>query len=255
MKIYNDIVYGGRNKNDDNLKLDMYIPNKSGYDTIVYFHGGGLSGGTKSDWRYAEIAKSFADNGFGLVSVEYSKYPDAKFPVYIEDCAEAVSFVKNKIKNYGGSGDIIISGQSAGAWISLMLCFNRTYLEKVAVNPDEIKGYLIDSAQTTSHFNVLKIEEGLNPLAQRIDKYAPLYYVDENTRFSRMLLIVYEKDMPCRPEQNMLLFKNILAYNPDADIKLVKLSGEHCAGSTIKDDSGEFPFVKVALKWLAKSEK
>lgn len=253
MKIYSDIIYGGRNKNDENLKLDMYIPSEVGFDTIVYFHGGGLSGGTKADWRYAEIAKSFVENGFGFVSVEYSKYPDAKFPVYIEDCAEAVSFVKNNIKNYGGSGGIIISGQSAGAWISLMLCFDRKYLENVSVNPDEIKGFLIDSAQATSHFNVLKIEEGLNPLTQRIDKYAPLYYVDENTRFSRMLLIVYENDMPCRPEQNMLLFKNILAYNPDADIKFIRLPGGHCEGSSKKDESGEFPFVKVALKWLKKA--
>lgn len=239
----------------DDCRLDLYLPEKENFETVVYFHGGGLTGGHKNDYYYVEMARDFANAGIGFVSVEYRKYPNVRFPDYICDCAKAVKWVKDNIVQYGGKGSVMISGQSAGAWISLMLCFNTQYLADVGVDAKEITAWIIDSAQTTSHFNVIQEEEHLDELCQRIDKYAPLYYVNKATSFSKMLLLFYAEDMPCRPEQNMLLYKNILAYNKDADISYVQLPGSHCAGSTKKDDDGEYPFVKAALHWLTQHSR
>ena len=85
---------------------------------------------------------------------------------------------------------------------------------------------------------------------QRIDEYAPLYYVDNNTRFTRMLMMFYREDMPCRPEQNRLFVSAVSAFNQNADIRFLELPGEHCHGSSVKDSDGQYPFVKEALKWL-----
>jgi acetyl esterase/lipase len=140
----------------EECKLDIYLPDNENFDTIIYFHGGGIEAGDKADLCYTEIAESVAGNGFCFVSCNYRMYPKAKFPDFLEDEANAVAFIKKHIKNFGGNGELYISGQSAGAWISMMLCLNNKYLESVGIKNDEIKGWIIDSAQQTTHFNILR---------------------------------------------------------------------------------------------------
>ncbi len=227
--------------------LDVYEPEKQTRETIVYFHGGGVQSGDKADKNYMEIAESFVKEGYAFVSVNYRMYPAAKFPEYLQDAAKSVAYVKRVLSPNGG---IIVGGQSAGAWISLMLCLNAEYLQAEGISPLDIEAWLIDSAQTTSHFNVLQKEVGGHSLLQRINEYAPLFYVNENTAFTKMLLFFYENDLPCRPEQNMLFYKNVLAFNPKANIQYRYLKGEHCQGSTHKETDGKYPFVKLSLEWL-----
>jgi pimeloyl-ACP methyl ester carboxylesterase len=228
--------------------LDIYTPESVDFETIVYIHGGGLEGGDKS-WN-SGLAEGLTEAGYAFVSVNYRCYPIAKFPDYLEDAAQAVAFVKAHIGEYGGNGEIYVSGSSAGAWLSLMLCLDGKSLQKAGVNPQEVKGWIIDSAQTSTHFNVQKYEKGLDPRLQRIDEFAPLYYINDQTKFSKMLLLFYENDMPCRPEQNLLFYKSVLYFNAEADIQYALLSGGHCAGVAEKDEDGEYPFVKRALVWL-----
>lgn len=247
MKILKDVSYSDRS---EKCRLDACLPDAEGFPVIVYFHGGGLEAGDKRDPYYVEMGEHFAGSGYGFVSVNYRLYPDAKFPDFLADAAEAVAFVKRRVGEWGGSGKLLIAGQSAGAWMALMLCFREDLLGAVGLSADEFEGWIIDSAQTTTHFNVLEKERGMNPLTQRIDEAAPLYYVNGQTAFSRMLLVFYEDDMPCRAEQNQLLYKTVLAFRPEADIETVRLPGGHCAGSTRKDADGTYPFVRTALKWL-----
>ena len=131
-----------------------------------------------------------------------------------------------------------------------MLCVDKSHLSKYGIEVEDIKGWLIDSAQMTSHFNIISKELGIDPRLQRIDKYAPIYYVNEYTRFSSMLLIYYTEDMPLRAEQNMLFLGSILRFNKDADVVCQVLEGRHCQGSIHKDEDGEYQFVKTSLNWL-----
>ncbi len=236
---------------DEWCQLDIYLPEKVGFETIVYFHGGGLENGDKADKWYVEIAESFVKAGYGFISVNYTMYTHgAKFPQFLEEAALAVAFAKENIGKYGGNGTLYLSGQSAGAWIALMLCTNGTYLSSVGIDRKEIKGWIIDSAQTTSHFNVQAYEKGIDQWLQRIDEYAPLYYVNKDTSFSKMLLLFYAEDMPCRAEQNMLFYKAIKHYNPNAKVVYKQLPGTHCYGSTQKEEDGEYRYVKETLTWL-----
>ncbi len=249
MKIIKDVNYG----KFEQCKLDGYFPNESGFPIIVRFHGGGLAGGSKSAENCAEVAEKFVENGYGFISVEYRMYPDgAKYPDYLCDCAAAIAFVKQNEKQYGGNGKIIVTGQSAGAWISLMLCLNGKFLNEVGIDPLSIDAWIIDSAQTTAHFNVLKYEQDGDPQTERINEFAPLYYVGKEMKFSKILLLFYEKDIPCRPEQNRLFYQSVKNFQPNADIQYLQLPGTHCYGFTHKDENGEFWYVKEALSFLRK---
>ena len=233
--------------------LEAYLPPTNGFPILVYFHGGGFVEGDKKDT--SEIAKSFVRAGYGVVTANYRMYHGgARFPDFLRDGADVVAWVKQHVAELGGNGEVYVCGQSAGAWLTVMLCVTGKYLRDVGIDPAEIKGWISDSAQMTSHYNMLAKERGENPMLQRIDELAPLYYVDEDTAFSKMLLVYYSADIPCRKEQNLLFYKSVLHFNPHADITEKELSGRHCAGSCEKDETGEFPFVKTALAWL-KGEK
>ena len=242
-----------KNKTDWNINfykdlyMDSFFPDKEEFYTIIHFHGGGLVEGDKGDTH--DLCKHLVNSGFAVFTCNYHLLPDAKFPTFLKDAAKAVKYVMDNVSKYGKNKGFIISGQSAGAWIVLMLCFNKEYLLEVGVDPKDIIGWISDSAQTTSHFHILEYELGLNPWLQRIDQYAPLYYVDENINFSHLLLTVYEDDMPNRLEQNKLLVSTIKNFNKDLDVELHLLKGDHCQGSCRLNENNEYDLVNLVNEW------
>ena len=138
---------------------------------------------------------------------------------------------------------------SAGAYLTMMLCMNPAYLRNFGVDMDGILAFVSDSAQQTVHYNVLR-ERGMDTRLERLDDTAPLYYAGVNTLTKPLLIIYYENDMPCRPEQNILTYKSLLRFQPDARIGLVMLSGGHCAGSSRVDETGEFPYMRELLTFV-----
>jgi acetyl esterase/lipase len=70
----------------DQSKLDVYYPKGAkGFATVVWFHGGGLTGGS----RYFPNLK---DQGIALVAASYRLAPKVEPPAYIQDAAAAVAW-------------------------------------------------------------------------------------------------------------------------------------------------------------------
>ena len=109
-----DIPYLLNNETDsyrtERCKLDIYYPEDiKDFPTVVWFHGGGLTGGNK------HIPHELTEQGFAVIAVNYRLSPRATNPAYIEDAAEAVAWTFRNIRQYGGDPDkIIVSGHSAG---------------------------------------------------------------------------------------------------------------------------------------------
>lgn len=216
----------------DKCKLDIYLPNGvTGFDSIVHFHGGGFSSGSKDDYAHVAMAKGIASRGVAFVSANYRMFPTAKYGDFYADGANAIKYVFDNVKKLGGNGKIYVSGQSAGANMAMMLAFNRQYLAKVNLKTTDIAGWIIESGQPTTHFEVL-IQAGLDPNAQIVDERAPMYYVNGETCFNKMLLIAYTDDITNRLNQNKLLYQTILGFNPNALVELRTLYGQHCVSST-----------------------
>ena len=220
--IYSDI--------SDLCKYDLYLPNRKAFDMVIHIHGGGLTGGDKADNDQEFLGKMLAQRGVAMASLNYRMYPNASYPLFIHDIANGVKAVFSYLKENDIKGKVYLSGQSAGAYLIMMLCFNENYLTSVGINPLEIAGWYIESGQPTTHFNVLN-EVGLDSNLQRIDEKAPLYHVGPKTSFSKIILTSYTDDIKMRYEQNALLYQTIKFYKPNADINYLCYYGKHCANS------------------------
>ncbi|MFZ4125497.1 MAG: alpha/beta hydrolase [Rickettsiales bacterium] len=126
LKIDENIAYG----NAAHQKLDIYRPTaaKGNQPVILYFYGGGWTMGSKDDYLF--MADTLAKQGFIVVIPDYVKYPEAKFPTFIEDAAQATEWTYQHIAEYGGDPkNMHILGHSAGGHMGALLVSDPRYLK------------------------------------------------------------------------------------------------------------------------------
>ena len=173
-KQVNDISY--THKTDayslERLKLDIYHPtNETDCPVVIWFHGGGLEGGNK------EIPAQLQEKGLVVVGVNYRLLPRVTVKETLDDAAEAIAWVFSHIEQYGGDpSKIVVTGHSAGGYLSMMLCLDKKWLAAYAIDADSVMMYVPFSGQAITHYNVRKMQ-GIPPLQPTIDEYAPLYWV------------------------------------------------------------------------------
>lgn len=230
------------------LYLDIYLPDSESFDLLIYFHGGGMVEGDKGD--NIEVFKQLVSLGYAVASVNYSLYPNTKFPECLKDAAKAVKYIFDHKKEIGKINKIYITGSSAGAYITMMLCLNKEYLNEVELSPLDIDGYISESGQMSDHFNIQHFENGVDHNLQRITKLAPLYYVGPGIKVPPILLIWYSNDMFLRKEQNILLLESIKLYDKTADIAYIELEGTHCQGSSKLNKNNQFDYVVALDNWI-----
>ncbi|MBQ2957813.1 MAG: alpha/beta hydrolase [Clostridia bacterium] len=213
MLTYFDIPYTARP--DPDLCLDIFAPEDVPCRaTVVWLHGGGIENGSRKG--VDRLAKSLCARGFAMVSAEYRLFPNAKYPDFLVDAAEAVRWTADHAIGYGLSETILLGGSSAGAYITMMLCFDRQYLAAVELNPEALAGYLFDAGQPTTHFNVLKYRD-VDPRRLIVDEAGPLFHIQNAQPDRPILITVSDNDMPARLEQNQLLMATMKHFGYDMD--------------------------------------
>ena len=204
----------------EKCKLDLYYPKyKKDFATIIWFHGGGLTSGSKR-----QLPLELLDKGYAVVSVGYRLSPKVNAPAYIEDAAAAVAWVFKHIPEYGGNSRLIfLSGHSAGAYLNLMITLDKKYLQRYKIDADSIAGVVPLSPQVITHFTVRK-ERGRSNLQPAIDEFAPLNFVRKGA--PKILLVTGDPEMELlgRYEENAYFWR-MMKLAGDTQIKLYKLDG------------------------------
>lgn len=246
MKQIKDISYGEFSMQ----KLDLFLPecNCNEFSIFVYFHGGGLEGGDKSDFNLA--AEYLANHGTAVVSANYRMYPAAVYPEFIRDAAEVVAWVNNHIAEYGKCRGIFVGGSSAGGYLSMMLCFDKRYLAPYGISPGDIAGFVHDAGQPTCHFNVLR-EQGIDSRRVIVDEAAPLFHIGKDPDYPPMVFIVSDSDMENRYEQTQLLLSTMKHFGYNSSKYSLKLMhGSHCHYVNLADKNGESSFGKIINNFI-----
>jgi len=199
---YSDSVNQTDKYKKEQCVLDIYYPkNAKGFATIIWFHGGGLTGGSN------EIPKALIDKNLCIVSAEYRLYPKVKCPEYIVDAAAAVAWVFKNIESYGGDASLIfISGHSAGGYLTSMIGLDKKWLQAYNIDANKIAGLIPFSGQTITHFTI-RNERGISQTQPVVDEYAPLFHVRADA--PPLVLITGDREMELlgRYEENAYLMR------------------------------------------------
>lgn len=211
------------NKNDTYINercvLDIYYPkNSKGFATIIWFHGGGLTGGSK------EIPEALKNKGYAIIGVNYRLSPKVKAVKCIEDAAAAIAWAFNNISNYGGDTSLIfVSGHSAGGYLALMNGLDKKWLQKEGIDANKIAGLIPFSGQCITHFEIRR-ENGIPDTQPTIDTFAPLFYVRADA--PPLLLITGDRELEMlgRYEENAYLAR-MMKLVGHKQTKLYELDG------------------------------
>jgi len=203
IQVLSDVAYksgdGLSDYENQRCKLDLYLPPEhTGFATLVWFHGGGLKGGSKDGAD--KMARSLARVGIAVVVPNYRLSPKVTFPAYVQDAAAACAWTRAHIAEHGGDpARLFIGGHSAGGYLALMLGMDAHYLREVGIEPADIAGLIPVSGQTMTHYTVRE-ERGIGQFTITADAAAPVYFIRKDT--PPFLVLYADHDMVGRAEEN-----------------------------------------------------
>lgn len=221
-EVHKNLPYYAQSENsyqDSQCRLDIYVPKgKQHFPVLVWFHGGGLTGGSK------ELPAELKNYGIGIVSVEYRFSPKVQAPAYIEDAAAGIAWVFKNIYRYGGdSSRIFLSGHSAGGYLVMMTGLDSSWLAKYHIPTSSIAGIFPLSPQVITHFTI-RAERKIPEYQPQIDQYAPIYHIKKNT--PPILLVTGDRELELlgRYEENAY-FLRMMKQLKNPNVKLYELGG------------------------------
>ncbi len=205
----------------ERCKLDVYLPAypAKNFPILVWFHGGGLSGGSKSAAPEQAAARRLAAQGIAVVAANYRLSPRVNFPAYLEDAAAAVRWTADHAAGLGADPKkLYVGGYSAGGYLTAMLALDSHFLREAGVQ--HIAGFVSMSGQMTTHFTV-RGETGLPKDTVIVNSAAPLAHVRPDA--PRLLLLIGDNDWPARLEENQFLAAALhrVAKNPPVPFVIV----------------------------------
>jgi acetyl esterase/lipase len=106
--------------NNWDAKLDVYQPRglTGPNPTLVYFHGGGWTGGSKE--ISSLVFLPYLEMGWTVVNVEYRLASVSLAPAAVEDSRCALRWMYRNAKQYGFDlGKVVLTGNSAGGHLAL----------------------------------------------------------------------------------------------------------------------------------------
>lgn len=112
-----DIVFARVDQQD--LKLDLYLPQAAAAPLVVYVHGGAWRAGSKRDG--AAFAGRLREAGFAVASLDFRQSTQAPFPANVHDIKAGIRFLRAHAADYGYDATrIALAGESSGAHLALV---------------------------------------------------------------------------------------------------------------------------------------
>ena len=119
-----------------------YEPKERVSDKIViWIHGGGWNAGNPKFFDY--VGQCMARQGYRFVSIGYRLSPKNKYPAQIIDVCNAYNAAIKYLNDKGiDTSRVIVSGPSAGAHLSSILCYSKKVQDEYKVDVSNVIGYI-----------------------------------------------------------------------------------------------------------------
>ncbi|MVV49223.1 alpha/beta hydrolase [Pseudomonas sp. PB120] len=133
------IAYGS----DPRQKLDVYVPRHPMQNSpvVVFFYGGSWNSGSREDYNF--VGEALASRGIVAVLADYRLYPQVRYPLFLEDGANAVAWTHEHIREFSGNPQrLYLMGHSSGAYNVAMLALDPGLLKAVGLSPRNLSGWI-----------------------------------------------------------------------------------------------------------------
>lgn len=147
VKVTKDLAYGKHERQ----KIDVYETQGKNLPIMVFFHGGGYTGGARDNTQYvhANVLTYFARHGFLGVNADFRLAPESTWPSGGQDVAAVVKWLQENASKHGGdSKRIYLFGTSAGASHVAQYAFDRRFQPN---NGPGLAGIILQSGRYVLH--------------------------------------------------------------------------------------------------------
>jgi len=212
-----DVAYGPL----DQHRMTIYAQGAGAADrpVIVAFHGGFWQQGHRDEGQMHLMASRLAARGAVVALADYRKYPQVRFPLFVEDGALALAWMAENAHRFGGNPRRVIAmGHSAGAHIAVLNALDPRYLAPHGVR---LAGAVGIAGPYGTWFQRHPLVSGVfpegteaasSPLLQARGGGAPL------------LLVGAGLDVICRPADNTELAAAVRAAGGEAESHIYALA-------------------------------
>ena len=215
------VAYGA----EKDQTLDIYVPDVAAPNNklpvLIFFYGGRWTDGNKEMYQF--VGETFAKQGYVVIIPDYRKYPEVKFPTFVEDGAQAVAWTYRNILNYQGNNEqLFLLGHSAGAHIAGLISADKSYLQTHQLTPDIINAF----AGLSGPYDFVPAEEDLIDMFGPPENFANMTvtkYIDGNE--PPMLLLWGEEDQLVGRRNLDLLKAEIKGHDGQVESKIYPATG------------------------------
>lgn len=132
-----DTSYG----TDPKQKLDIFLPagRTSATKVVIFIHGGGWEGGSKSDGEYLQmfnlIKLKWPQAAVASINYRLTSNPGVHYQEIMSDVSSAVNFIVNNKNSFVTADTLCMMGASAGAHLAMLYTYKyntNNYVKCVA---------------------------------------------------------------------------------------------------------------------------
>jgi glycerophosphoryl diester phosphodiesterase len=240
---------------DDNEDImDAYIPsNYENAKVIVYLHGGGWTGGDKSEFPEKLIDELVGKRRYIVVSANYRLIKDGKnrFPSQMEDVSKLFSFLTAKAARYHFNGnEFALMGGSAGAYLAMLYAYGYDSAKQIKTvvdfwGPTDLADKEVREDNEDANAKVVNLLGNPDPKAQICFDASPYYRVTRETGVPT-ILFHGGQDPLVAVSQADKMYKKLLSLNIPAQYEYYPKEKHGMSGAAAVD------VIVKTLAWLDK---
>lgn len=180
--------------------LDVYVLRAAApklRPVIVYLYGGDWAAGKKAEFAF--VGAALARRGFVTVVPDYRIYPEAHWPMFLQDNAAAVRWARDHAASFGGDpSKLVLMGHSSGAHNAFSLAVEPKWLNAVGMAPRDLKAIV----GLSGVYSMLPLDGPREHaiFGSRTGYTEPIDHVDGTA--PPMLLIIGDRDRVAEPSNS-----------------------------------------------------
>ncbi|HTI01920.1 MAG TPA: alpha/beta hydrolase [Acidisoma sp.] len=233
----------------DRHSLDVYVSRAPGKPrpVVVFVYGGNWAAGSKAE--FAWVGAALARLGFMAVIPDYRLYPEARWPMFLQDNADAVHWAQSHAASFGGDpSKIVLMGHSAGANSVLSLAVEPQWLAGVGMSPHDIRAVIgLSGPYTLSPLDSAQERAIFGPKTGYAD---PIHHIDGGS--PPLLLIIGDRDDAADPRDSDAVAAKVRAKGSLAEVVHFPTLGHSDTQNALAITPGRPPgVINVILRFLA----